>query len=56
MYPNVLIAWGELPGRATRLEAPIVVVEVLSTRSSRESTFAFDSPAAANTPVADGPG
>jgi Uma2 family endonuclease len=37
MYPDVLVACGELPGKATRLEAPVVVVEVLS-----ESTAARD--------------
>ena len=37
MYPDVLVACGEFPGKATRLEAPAVVVEVLS-----ESTAARD--------------
>jgi Uma2 family endonuclease len=37
MYPDVLVACGELSGKATRLEAPVVVVEVLS-----ESTAARD--------------
>ena len=37
MYPDVLVACGELSGKATRLEAPAVVVEVLS-----ESTAARD--------------
>ena len=30
MYPDVVVACGEIPGKATRLEAPVVVVEVLS--------------------------
>ena len=37
MYPDVLVACGELSGKATRLEAPVAVVEVLS-----ESTAARD--------------
>lgn len=30
MYPDVVVACGDLPGRATALDAPVVVVEVLS--------------------------
>jgi Uma2 family endonuclease len=30
MYPDVVVACGEIPGKATRLETPVVVVEVLS--------------------------
>ena len=37
MYPDVQVACGELSGKATRLEAPVVVVEVLL-----ESTAARD--------------
>lgn len=37
MYPDVVVACGDIDGRATRLDAPVVVVEVLS-----ESTAARD--------------
>ena len=30
MYPDVVVACGELPGKATVLDAPVVIVEVLS--------------------------
>ena len=30
MYPDVVVACGELEGKATRIETPVVVVEVLS--------------------------
>ena len=30
MYPDVVVACGEIPGKATRIEAPVVVIEVLS--------------------------
>ena len=30
MYPDVVVACGEIPGKATELEAPVLVVEVLS--------------------------
>jgi Uma2 family endonuclease len=30
MYPDVVVACGELPGKATALDAPVVIVEVLS--------------------------
>jgi Uma2 family endonuclease len=30
MYPDVVVACGEIPGKATTLEAPVVIVEVLS--------------------------
>ena len=37
MYPDAVVVCGELQGKATRLEAPVVVVEVLP-----ESTAAHD--------------
>jgi Uma2 family endonuclease len=37
MYPDVVVACGELPGKATVMDAPVVIVEVLS-----ESTAARD--------------
>ncbi len=37
MYPDVVVACGEIPGKATQLETPVIVVEVLS-----ESTAARD--------------
>jgi Uma2 family endonuclease len=30
MYPDVVVACGEIPGRATVLDAPVIIVEVLS--------------------------
>ena len=30
MYPDVVVACGDIPGKATLLEAPVVIVEVLS--------------------------
>ena len=30
MYPDVVVACGDIPGKATLLEAPMVIVEVLS--------------------------
>jgi Uma2 family endonuclease len=30
MYPDVVVAYGELPGKATTLDAPVAIVEVLS--------------------------
>jgi Uma2 family endonuclease len=30
MYPDVVVACGDIPGHTTKLEAPVVVVEVLS--------------------------
>jgi Uma2 family endonuclease len=30
MYPDLVVACGELPGKATVLDAPVVIVEVLS--------------------------
>jgi Uma2 family endonuclease len=30
MYPDVVVACGDLPGKATTLDAPVVIVEVLS--------------------------
>ena len=30
MYPDVVVACGDLPGKATVLDAPVVIVEVLS--------------------------
>jgi Uma2 family endonuclease len=30
MYPDVVVACGEIPGKATVLDAPVVIVEVLS--------------------------
>lgn len=35
MYPDVLVACGELDGRATWLDAPVVLVEVLSPSTQR---------------------
>jgi Uma2 family endonuclease len=37
MYPDVVVACGDIPGKATVLDAPVVIVEVLS-----ESTAARD--------------
>jgi Uma2 family endonuclease len=30
MYPDVVVACGDIPGKATMLDAPVVIVEVLS--------------------------
>ena len=42
IYPDVVVACGDIPGKATVLDAPVVIVEVLSESTASVTTTASD--------------